>query len=64
MPHGGGVVAQRIGRTVDSATKMLWALISTEPIDQLLVDSGGHPEAYAYRFAQLLRSTSITPMVS
>src|ERR687886_1235854 len=45
------------GWTVDSATDMLWALISTEPLERLLVDRGWPPQQYAERLAQLLRST-------
>src|ERR687885_840416 len=48
------------GWAVDSATDMLWALISTEPLERLLVDRGWSPEAYAERFARLLRSTFVS----
>ena len=51
------------GWAVDSATDMLWALISTEPLERLLVDRGWSPEAYAERFARLLRSTFVSPSV-
>jgi AcrR family transcriptional regulator len=47
--------------TVDSATDMLWALISTEPLERLLVDRGWSSQQYAERFAQLLRSTFVGP---
>ena len=49
------------GWTVDSATDMLWALISTEPLERLLVDRGWSSQQYAERFAHLLRSTFVTP---
>ena len=49
------------GWTVDSATDMLWALISTEPLERLLVDRGWPPQQYAERLAQLLRSTFVSP---
>src|ERR671933_1934159 len=51
------------GWTIDSATDMLWALISTEPLERLLVDRGWSPEAYAERFARLLRSTFVSTSV-
>jgi hypothetical protein len=49
------------GWTMDSATDMLWALISTEPLERLLVDRGWSSQQYAQRFARLLRSTFVTP---
>src|ERR687885_586847 len=48
------------GWTVDSATDMLWALISTEPLERLLVDRGWSSQHYAQRFADLLRSTFVS----
>jgi hypothetical protein len=42
---------------------MLWALISTEPLERLLVDRGWSPQQYAERFAQLLRATFATPSI-
>jgi AcrR family transcriptional regulator len=50
-----------LGWTVDSATDMLWALTSTEPLERLLVDRGWSSQQYAERFAQLLHSTFVTP---
>jgi AcrR family transcriptional regulator len=47
------------GWTVERATDMLWALISTEPLERLLIDRGWQPETYAELFAQLLRSTFV-----
>jgi hypothetical protein len=38
---------------------MLWALISTEPLERLLIDRGWQPETYADLFAHLLRSTFV-----
>ena len=49
------------GWSVDSATDMLWALISTEPLERLLVDRGWSSQQYAQRFGHLLRSTFVTP---
>ena len=49
------------GWSVTSATDMLWALIATEPLERLLVDRGWPPQQYAERFAQLLRSTFVSP---
>jgi AcrR family transcriptional regulator len=43
--------------TVETAADMLWALISTEPLEKLLVDRHWSPQQYAERYAQLLRST-------
>src|ERR671939_972175 len=48
------------GWTLDSATDMLWALISTEPLERLLVDRGWPPQQYAERLAQLLCSTFVS----
>jgi AcrR family transcriptional regulator len=47
--------------TVERATDMLWALISTEPLERLLIDRAWQPETYAELFAQLLRSTFVAP---
>jgi hypothetical protein len=52
------------GWTVDRSTDMLWALISTEPLERLVVDRHWPPQMYAERFAQLLRSTFATPSTS
>jgi AcrR family transcriptional regulator len=49
------------GWTVERATDMLWALISTEPLERLLIDRAWQPETYAELFAQLLRSTFVAP---
>ena len=46
--------------TVDSATDMLWALTSSEPLERLLIDRRWPPHAYAEHFAKLLRSTFVT----
>jgi len=43
------------GWTVASATDMLWALISTELLERLLVDRGWSPRRYARLYARLLR---------
>jgi len=45
--------------TIDSATDMLWALISTEPLDRLVSDRHWPPDQYAERFADLLRRTFV-----
>lgn len=45
--------------TVDSATDMLWALISTDMIEGLLVDREWTPERFSEHFAALLRSTFV-----
>ena len=45
--------------TVDSAADMLWALISTEPLDRLVSDRHWQPDQYAERFADLLRRTFV-----
>src|SRR5262245_28905388 len=52
---------QRLGPpwTIDSATDMLWALISTEPLDRLVTDRHWQPDQYAERFANLLRRTFV-----
>ncbi|MFI5266712.1 MAG: TetR/AcrR family transcriptional regulator [Chloroflexota bacterium] len=42
--------------TVATATDVLWALISTEVLERLLVDRRWSPERYAKLYAQLLRS--------
>jgi AcrR family transcriptional regulator len=49
--------------TVATATDMLWALTSTEPLERLLVDRGWSPEQYAEQFARLLRATFVAPAV-
>ena len=62
------LLAERLARedrlappwTVESALDMLWALISTELLERLIVDRGWTPGQYAARFAQLLRSTFAT----
>jgi AcrR family transcriptional regulator len=46
--------------TVESATDMLWALISTELLDRLLSDRQWTPEQYAQRFSDLLRRTFVS----
>jgi AcrR family transcriptional regulator len=48
------------GWTVDSATDMLWALISTEPLDRLLSDRHWTAEQYTQRFSDLLRRTFVS----
>lgn len=45
--------------TVDSATDMLWALISTDMIEGLLVDRAWTPGQFSERFSVLLRSTFV-----
>src|SRR5918912_3697411 len=45
------------GWSVETATDMLWALISTELLERLLVDRGWSPQQYADLYARLLRST-------
>jgi hypothetical protein len=47
------------GWTIDTAADMLWALISTEPLEKLLVDRHRSPEQYAERYARLLRSAFV-----
>jgi len=49
------------GWTVETATDMLWALTSTEPLERLLVDRSWSPEQYAERFGRLLRATFVGP---
>ena len=44
------------GWTVASATDMLWALISTELLERLLVDRGWSAQRYRKLYGQLLRS--------
>ena len=44
------------GWTVATATDMLWALISTEMLERLVVDRRWPAQRYAKLFAQLLRS--------
>lgn len=53
--HGEGRLAK--GWTVATAADMLWALISTEMLERLLVDCRWSPPAYARLYAQLLRRT-------
>jgi len=43
------------GWTVASATDMLWALLSTELLERLLVDRGWSPHRYRKFYGQLLR---------
>ncbi len=45
--------------TVETATDMLWALISTEAVERLLVDRGWSTDEYAVRYADLLCSTFV-----
>lgn len=47
------------GWTLESATDMLWALISTDMIEGLLVERRWTPEMFAEQFATLLRSTFV-----
>jgi AcrR family transcriptional regulator len=47
------------GWTIDTAADMLWALISTEPLEKLLVDRQWSPQQYAERYAQLLSSAFV-----
>ena len=49
------------GWSVETATDMLWALISTELLERLLVDRGWSPEQYAERYARLVRSAFVRP---
>jgi AcrR family transcriptional regulator len=51
----------RAGWTVETATDMLWALISTEAVERLLVDRGWSAEEYAARYANLLCFTFLEP---
>lgn len=44
------------GWTVATAADMLWALISTEALERLLVDRRWSPQRYAKLYAQLLRN--------
>lgn len=44
------------GWTVAAAADMLWALISTEMLERLLVDRRWSPQRYARLYAQLLRN--------
>jgi AcrR family transcriptional regulator len=52
---------QRLGPawTVESATDMIWALTSTEPLDRLIHDRRWAAEQYAERFSNLLRQTFV-----
>ena len=52
------------GWTSETATDMLWALMSTEPLERLLRDRGWSPEEYAERLSRLLRATFVTPSES
>lgn len=47
--------------TVDTAADMLWALMSWDVLEGLLVDKGWSRERYADRMALLLRSTFVRP---
>lgn len=48
-----------VGWSVESATDMLWALISTEMLERLLADRRWPAESYADRFSALLRRTFV-----
>jgi AcrR family transcriptional regulator len=50
-----------LGWSVKTATDMLWALISTELLERLLVDRGWSTRAYAERLTRLLHSTFVVP---
>jgi hypothetical protein len=43
--------------TVESATDMLWALISTDMIERLVVEREWAPDRFAEHFGALLRAT-------
>jgi AcrR family transcriptional regulator len=45
--------------TAESAVDMLWALISTDMIERLLVDRAWSPERFAKYFGALLRATFV-----
>ena len=47
------------GWTARTAADMMWALMSTEPLERLLRDRGWAPELYAHRLAQLLHATFV-----
>jgi AcrR family transcriptional regulator len=47
------------GWTARTAADMLWALMSTEPIERLLRDRRWPPELYARQLAQLLNATFV-----
>jgi AcrR family transcriptional regulator len=51
------------GWTAGTAADMLWALMSTEPLERLLRDRGWSRADYAQRVALLLRSTFVKPEV-
>ena len=51
------------GWTAGTAADMLWALMSTEPLERLLRDRGWSRADYAERLALLLRSTFVKPEV-
>ena len=59
VAYVGASSAASPGWTVERAADMLWALISTEPLERLLMDRGWESETYAELFAQLLRSTFV-----
>jgi AcrR family transcriptional regulator len=45
--------------TTETATHMLWALMSSEPLERLLHDSGWSPDEYAERLSRLVRATFV-----
>ena len=47
--------------TVTTATDMLWALMSFDVLDALVVDRRWSPKKFARRLSVLLRSTFVTP---
>jgi AcrR family transcriptional regulator len=47
------------GWTTETATQMLWALMSTEPLERLVHDSGWSPDEYAARLSQLVQATFV-----
>jgi AcrR family transcriptional regulator len=61
------LVAQRLdteqrlarGWTTETATHMLWALMSSEPLERLLHDSGWSPDEYAERLSRLVRAAFV-----
>ena len=46
--------------TVETAADLLWALMSTEPLERLLRDRHWTPEQYERRLARLVRATLVT----
>jgi hypothetical protein len=46
---------------VPAATDMLWALMSFELLEELLVDRGWSPTRYRTHMAALLASTFLSP---